>query len=144
MVLALMKELAIYENLSSYCTITEERLHSAMFGANALVDGLLALDGEIAVGYALFYPNFSSFRGELGFHLDDLYVKGEYRGKGIGELMLKEIAREAASRGFERIDFNVLDWNSDAIEFYKKRGAVRNDEERHFKFSGDAVRRLAG
>ncbi|MBK8465772.1 MAG: GNAT family N-acetyltransferase [Chloracidobacterium sp.] len=143
-VLELLRELAAYEDLISYCTVTEERLHTAMFGADPVVKGLIAFDDEAAIGYALYYPNFSSFRGERGFHLDDIYVKKEYRGKGIGEAVLKEIARDAASKGFERIDFQVLDWNTPSIEFYKKLGAVSNDEETHFKFAGDAFEKLAG
>jgi len=141
--MALVRELATFENLSEYCTVTEERLLSAMFGENAVVEGLIAFEGDTAIGYALYYPNFSSFRGERGFHLDDIYISSKYRGKGIGEAMLKEIARAAASRGFERIDFHVLDWNTPALKFYKKLGAVSNDEETHFKFSGDAFERLA-
>lgn len=143
-VLALIRELAAYEDLTAYCTVTEERLQIAMFGTNAVLEGLISYDGDDAVGYALFYPNFSSFRGELGFHLDDIYVKKEYRGKGIGEAMLKEIARDAASKGFERIDFQVLDWNTPSIAFYKKLGAVSNDDETHFKFAGSAFENLAG
>ena len=141
-VLDLLREFAAYEDLSAYCTVTEERLNTAMFGTNAVLEGLLALDGETAVGYALYYPNFSSFRGERGFHLDDIYVTSAVRGQGFGEAMLKEIAGDAASRGFERIDFHVLDWNTPAIEFYKKLGAVSNDEETHFKFAGEALEQL--
>lgn len=114
-----------------------------MFGAEPVAEGLIAYDGETAVGYALYYANFSSFRGERGLHLDDIYVSSEYRGKGLGEAMLREIAREAASRGLERIDFNVLNWNTPAAEFYKKLGAVSNDEETHFKFAGNAFEQLA-
>jgi len=143
-VLELLRELAAYEDLSAYCTVTKERLHTAMFGMNAMLEGLVVVDGDTAVGYALYYPNFSSFRGERGFHLDDIYVKKEHRGKGIGEAMLKEIARDAASRGFERIDFQVLDWNEPSIKFYRNLGAVTNDEETHFKFAGSAFEKLAG
>ncbi len=142
-VLTLLGELAAYEKLTEYCTVTEERLHKAMFGEDATLEGLIAFDGRTPIGYALYYPNFSSFRGERGFHLDDIYVNNAFRGKGIGEAMLKEIAREAASRGFERIDFHVLDWNTPSINFYKKLGAVSNDEETHFKFSGDAFNQLS-
>ena len=142
-VLCLLRELAAYENLTAYCTVTEERLHIAMFAANAVLQGLIAFEGDTTVGYALYYPNFSSFRGERGFHLDDIYVTSACRGQGVGEAMLKEIAREASSKGFERIDFHVLDWNTPAIEFYKKLGAVSNEEETHFKFAGDAFEQLA-
>lgn len=142
-VIEMLREFATFDNLGEYCTVTEERLYVAMFGARSVTEGLIALDGQAAVGYALFYPNFSSFRGDRGLHLDDIYISKEYRGKGIGEAMLKQIAREAASRGFERIDFHVLDWNSPAVEFYRKLGAVSNDEETHFKFAGDAFEKLA-
>jgi len=142
-VLTLLREFAAFEYLEDYCTVTEDRLSSAMFGDNSVVEGLIAVDGDRAIGYALYYPNFSSFRGERGVHLDDIYVSAEYRGKGIGESMLREIARVAASRGFERIDFHVLDWNTPALGFYKKLGAVSNEEETHFKFSGDAFVSLA-
>ena len=142
-VIELLREFADYEDLSDYCTVTEPRLLSAMFGDNAVVEGLIAIDVETPIGYALFYPNFSSFRGERGIHLDDIYITREYRGKGIGEAMLREIARTAASRGYERIDFQVLDWNTSARDFYKRLGAVCNDEETHFKFAGRAFERLA-
>jgi ribosomal protein S18 acetylase RimI-like enzyme len=142
-VLALLREFAVYEGLNEYCTATENRLSLALFGEAAVAEGLIAFAGDTAIGYALYYPNFSSFRGERGFHLDDIYISSEFRGKGFGEAMLNEIARDAASRGFERIDFHVLDWNRPAVEFYKKLGAVCNDEETHFKFAGDAFEQLA-
>jgi ribosomal protein S18 acetylase RimI-like enzyme len=142
-IVAMLREFAAFENLSQYCTVTEKRLQIAMFGDNAAAEGLIAVDDERPAGYALFYPNFSSFRGERGFHLDDIYIRNEYRGKGIGEAMLKEVARIAASRGYERIDFHVLDWNTPAVNFYKKLGAVCNDEETHFKFAGEAFDKLA-
>ena len=142
-VIGLLREFAAFEDLSDYCTVTEERLSDAMFGENAVAEGLLAFDGQRAVASALFYPNFSSFRGECGIHLEDIFVKSEYRKHGLGERMLREIAGIAASRGFERIDFNVLTWNTPAIKFYEKHGAVCNAEERHFKFSENAFETLA-
>ncbi len=142
-VLELLKEFAEYEKLSEYCTATAERFQAAMFGADAMVEGLVALSGDMLAGYALFYPNFSSFRGERGMYLEDIYLRPEFQGGGNGKAMLKEIARVTAERGFERIDFQVLDWNTPAIEFYEKLGAVSNDDETHFKFSGDAFARLS-
>jgi len=142
-ILALMREFAAYEDLSEYCTANEERLGSAMFGKNAYVEGLVATDQDALVGYALFYPCFASFRSERGFYLEDIYVKPDHQRSGTGLLILKEIARTAADRGMERIDFQVLDWNQRAVNFYKKHGAVSNPEETHFKFSGDAFRSLA-
>ena len=142
-VVVLLQEFAAFENLSDYCEITEERLSVAMFGSHAVVEGLIAFAGDGPVGYALFFPNFSSFRGQLGLYLDDIYIREAYRGHGLGEMMLKEVARIAASRGFERIDFQVLDWNTPAIGFYKKLGAVSDSEETHFKFIDDAFAQLA-
>jgi len=142
-VIALMREFAAFEDLTEYCTATEERLARAMFGTDAIVEGLIALDGTSAVGYAMFYQNFSSFRGELGMYLEDIYVTSTYRGSGVGEMMLKEIAAITVSRQFERIDFQVLDWNVKAIGFYKKLGAECSSDESHYKFAGKALAQLA-
>ncbi|CAN5443106.1 GNAT family N-acetyltransferase [soil metagenome] len=142
-VVSLLREFAEFEKLSEYVEVTEESLWIAMFGESPVVEGLIVHNAEEAAGYALFYRNFSSFRGQLGLHLEDIYVKPEYRGRSIGEMMLREIASIAADRGFERIDFNVLDWNQAAIDFYFRHGAVRNDDERHFKFAGEAFRSLS-
>jgi ribosomal protein S18 acetylase RimI-like enzyme len=143
-VIALMREFAAYEQLADYCTITPERLGAAMFDPGAFVEGLIALEGVTPIAYALFYPAFSSFRGERGLYLEDIFVSTNKRGLNVGELMLREIARIAQSRGLERIDFLVLDWNASAIGFYKKHGAEACDDETHFKFSGQALDRLAG
>ena len=141
-VISLLREFGAFEDLSKYCTATEERFQAAMFGDGAVVEGLIAFDVEIPIAYALFYPNFSSFRGQRGLYLEDIYIKSEYRSCGLGEKMLREIARMAASRGFERLDFMVLDWNTPAVKFYEKLGALRDDDERHFKFTDDAFVRL--
>ena len=142
-IVSLMREFARYENLSEYCTVTEERLNSAMFGANAFVVGLAAFAEDVPVAYALFYPSFSSFRGERSLFLEDIYIREEYRRHNLGERMLREIARIAKSRGCERIDFLVLDWNTPAVNFYLKHGAEKNSDDRHFKFAGEAFERLA-
>lgn len=142
-VVALIREFAEFEHLSQYCEVTEERLREALFGNGPVAEGLVAVDEECIIGYALYFPNFSSFRGQRGLYLDDIYVMTAYRRRGIGELMLKKLAGIATSRGFERIDFLVLDWNKKAADFYLKLGAVRDDEERHFKFTDDAFRHLA-
>jgi GNAT superfamily N-acetyltransferase len=142
-IIALIQEFAEYENLSQYCEVTEEKLKSAMFGENPCVEGLIAFDGEIAVAYALFYPNFASFRGQRGLYLEDIYIRENYRKHGIGEAMLKYLARLAKERGCVRIDFQVLDWNMPAINFYKKHGAEMDASERHFKFTDEAFKKLA-
>ena len=139
----MIREFAAFENLSEFCEVTAESLTDALFGANACVEGLLAFSGdESAIGYALFYENYASFRGQRGFYLEDLYVKPAFRGRKIGEAFLKRIAEIAASRNFRRIDFLVLDWNEPAIKFYGKLGAVRDESERHFKFTDEAFEKL--
>ncbi len=142
-VIELLHEFAAFEKLSHILEVTEKRLHQAMFGDAAFVEGLIAEDETAPVGHALFYPHFASFRGQRGLYLEDIYIKPEYRGQGAGEAMLREIARIAASRGYERIDFQVLEWNTPAVKFYKKLGAVRDIDERHFKFTDTAFRFLA-
>lgn len=142
-VVGLIRELAEYEQLSQYCEVTEERLSAAMFGDGAFLEGLIAVEGGAAAGYALFFPYFSSFRGQRGFYLDDLFVAPDHRGRGLGIRMIRHIARLADERGFERIDFLVAEGNAAAIEFYKRHGAVTNPGERHFKFCDDAFRKLA-
>jgi ribosomal protein S18 acetylase RimI-like enzyme len=142
-VIALLRDFAEYEKLSEYCTATEEKFYAAMFGDNAVAQGLIALNGETPIGYAIFYPNFSTFRGQPGLYLEDIYIKSEYRGGGLGETLLKQIASIAHRGGFERIDFMVLDWNMPAINFYKKLGAKSNEDETHFKFTDEAFTKLA-
>lgn len=142
-IVGLIREFAEYENLSQVCEVTEEALREAMFGEHAYVEGLVAFDGERTVGYALFYPCFATFRGQRGFWLEDIFVTAEYRTHNLGEKMLREIARIGKARGIKRIDFLVLDWNTPAIGFYKKHGAVRGESERYFKFTDKAFLRLA-
>lgn len=142
-IIALLREFAEYENLLDYVEITEERLEIALFGEGKTAEAIVAFDGENPIGYAVFYPSFSTFRGQRGFYLEDIYITKHYRKKGVGEMILKFIANLAKSRGFERIDFLVLEWNTPAVEFYKKLGAVRDDEERHFKFTDEAFQKLA-
>jgi len=142
-IVALMREFAVFEDLVDYFEITEGRLLQVLFGEGAFVHALVAEVDARVCAYSVFYPNFASFRGQLGMYLEDIYITADHRGRGIGDAMLREIARIAARRGFERIDFQVLDWNRSAIDFYEKHGAVRDDVERHFKFTDQAFADLA-
>ena len=143
-IIAMIREFAAFENLSEFCEVSAESLIDAMFGENSCVEGLIAFDvDEKSVGYALFYENFSSFRGQRGLYLDDLYVRKDFRGRKIGEAFLRKIAAVAASRNFRRIDFLVLDWNEPAIKFYEKLGAQKDESERHFRFVGTAFENLS-
>lgn len=142
-ILSLLREFAEYENLSQYVEATEENFHAALFGEDSTAEAIVAITNDQVVGYAVFYPNFSTFRGQRGIYLEDIYIQPEHRRGGSGEKMLRHIARLAKSRGFERIDFQVLNWNTPAINFYKKHGAVIDDSERHFKFTDEAFKNLA-
>ena len=143
-ILEMMRDFADFVGLSEYLTISEERLGRAVFGPGAFVELLVAVRQSSIAGYAMFYPHFSSFRGERGFYLEDIYVDESSRGTGVGLALLRAIARRAAERGFERIDFQVLRSNTGAVRFYEQLGAESNDEDRHFKFSGGAFARLCG
>lgn len=142
-IFALMREFAAYENLLEFFEATEERLKIALFGDGKVAEAVIAFDGTRAVAYAVFYPNFATFRGQRGFYLEDIFITKDYRGRGIGEMILKFIVKLGRERGFERIDFQVLEWNTPAVKFYEKLGAVRDDEERHFKFTDEAFEKLA-
>jgi len=141
-IVRLMRDFAEYEDLGDYCEITEDRLFDVMFGEEAFVEGLVAFHEEQPVAYAMFYPYFASFRGQCGYYLEDIYIADDYRRNGLGEAMVRIIARLAKQRGFERIDFQVLEWNTPAVKFYEKLGAERDDSERHFKFIDSAFNSL--
>ncbi|MGB7208900.1 MAG: GNAT family N-acetyltransferase [Pyrinomonadaceae bacterium] len=143
-IVTLMRDFAEYEKLGKYFTLSEEKLSAVMFEDAAYVQGIVALDDGEIIAYALFYKSFASFRGQQGFYLEDIFIDKNYRGLGIGETLLKNIAQSAKSQGAERIDFQVLDWNASAISFYEKLGAVSNQDESHFKFSDEAFEALAG
>lgn len=142
-IVELMREFAAYENLLEYLEITDEKLHRALFGENGFVRCLVATSGEKVVAYALYFLNFSSFRGQTGVYLEDIYITETFRKSGIGAVLLKQIARAGKEKGAVRMDFQVLDWNAPAISFYKKHGAVIDESERHFKFTGEAFEKLA-
>ena len=133
-IVRLMRDFAEFEDLGDYCEINEDRLFDVMFGDDAFVEGLVAFHADEPVAYALFYPYFASFRGQCGYFLEDIFIAEEFRRNGLGEAMVRIIARLAKQRGFERIDFQVLEWNTPAVKFYEKLGAIRDDSERHFKF----------
>ncbi|MFN2412832.1 MAG: N-acetyltransferase family protein [Pyrinomonadaceae bacterium] len=141
-IVEMLREFAAFEKLEEYCTVTEKRLETAAFGPDAIIEVIVAKQGNRTIGYAIYYPNFTSFGGLSGYYLEDLYVREGVRGRGIGESLLREVARAALARGFERIDFEVLKWNEKAIHFYERLGAESNEDNRHFKFAGIAFDRL--
>ena len=141
-IVRLMRDFAEYEKLGAYCEITEDRLFDVMFGDDAFVEGLVAFHKDEPVAYAMFYPYFASFRGQCGYYLEDIFVAEDFRRNGLGEAMVKIVAKLARQRGFERIDFQVLEWNAPAVKFYEKLGAIRDDSERHFKFIDNSFNSL--
>ncbi|MCB1024726.1 MAG: GNAT family N-acetyltransferase [Acidobacteria bacterium] len=143
-IIELMREFAEYESLVDYLEVTEERLSEVMFGTDSFVKGLLAFNGETPIAYALFYHSFSSFRGQKSVYLEDIFITKEYRRSGIGRQLLREVAKAGKETGAERMDFQVLKWNTPAIDFYKKHGASIDSEERHVKFTDNAFQKLAG
>ena len=142
-ILEMIRGLAEYEKLSHVCTATEEQLRATLFGARAGAEVVLAQQGGECVGFALFFPNYSTFLAKPGMYLEDLFVKPEARGGGVGLALLQRLASIARERGYGRVEWSVLDWNDPAIGFYKKLGAVPMDEWTMFRLTGDAIGALA-
>ena len=140
---ALIRELAAFEKLEHLCTGTAQGLEGALFGPRASVDVLVAeLRGEI-VGFALFFPTYSTFLARAGLWLEDLYVKPAQRARGIGTRLLRAVAAEAVARGCGRFEWAVLDWNAPAIGFYERLGATVMPDWRIARVTGDTLDRLA-
>jgi len=143
-VVGLVHELAEYEREPDSCHLTEQQLEDALFAeAPALFGHVAEADGEV-VGMALWFLNFSTWRGTHGIYLEDLYVRPDQRGSGLGRRLLVTLARECVARGYERLEWVVLDWNEPAIGFYRALGAVGLDDWIVNRLTGDALRELAG
>jgi GNAT superfamily N-acetyltransferase len=143
LILALIRELADYEKLLPEVTATEEVLRASLFGERRAAEVWLAYEDEAAVGYALFFHNFSTFLGRPGLYLEDLFVRPAWRGRGYGRALLARLAQIALERGCGRMEWSVLDWNAPAIEFYKRLGATSMDEWTTFRLTGAALSDLA-
>ena len=141
-ILELMREFAEFENLLDFLEITEEILHQTLFGEDSFVRCLMAHDHKKPVAYAFFFPSFSSFRGQKSVYLEDIFITEKYRQHGVGEKLLKAVAGRGKEFGAERMDFQVLQWNTPAVEFYKKHAATMDADERHFKFTDKAFAKL--
>ena len=136
-ILSLIKELANYEKLSDQVIATEDELKKVLFDENDFVEVLVAEYGEQIIGQALFFKNFSTFLGKPGIYLEDLFVKPDMRGKGIGKALLDKIISIAKERNYGRVEWSVLDWNETAIDFYKKIGAKPLEDWTIFRLTAD-------
>jgi GNAT superfamily N-acetyltransferase len=143
LVFALVRELAAYEGLSDTVDATEAMIDAALFGPTPRVFCDLAEWDGVPAGLALWVPSFSSFRGRHGIYLEDLYVRPDYRRRGIGLALCRHLARRCAAEGWTRFEWSVLDWNTPSIAFYKSLGAELLDEWTVCRVSGDALAQLA-
>ncbi|MEV0370192.1 GNAT family N-acetyltransferase [Streptomyces sp. NPDC050636] len=143
-ILAMIGELAAYERAPEAAQATEPQLKEALFGDQPAAFALIAeADGE-PVGFALWFRNFSTWTGTHGVYLEDLYVRPEARGGGHGKALLAALAEICVSRGYERFEWSVLDWNEPSIGFYRSIGAQPMDEWTVFRLTGNALHNLAG
>jgi len=144
-ILSMVRELAEYERAPQEVTATEVHLRTALFGENPAVYALIAENHDTgeAVGFAMWFLNFSTWLGRHGIYLEDLYVKPHARGEGHGRALLTRLAQIAVERGCGRVEWAVLDWNEPSIGFYKSLGAVPMDEWTIFRLAGDSLGRLA-
>jgi GNAT superfamily N-acetyltransferase len=141
-VTGLVHELAEYERAPLECQLTRGQLRRALFGPEPALFGHVAEVRGTVAGCALWFLNYSTWKGSHGIYLEDLYVKPEYRGRGLGRGLLAALAAESRERGFARLEWSVLDWNMAAIGFYEALGARPIDEWRTFRLSGDALAAL--
>lgn len=143
LILSFIKELAEYEKLLHEVVATEDILRETLFGEKAHAEIIIGYLNNVPVSFALFFHNYSTFLGRPGIYLEDLFVKEEARGQGIGEKMLGYLAHLAKERKCGRLEWWVLDWNEIAIEFYKKIGARAMDEWTVYRVIGEALDNLA-
>lgn len=142
-VVGLVHELAEYERSPELCTLTEDQLHAAVFGPEAVARCHVAeVAGEV-VGCAIWFRNFSTWRGVPGIYLEDLFVRPSHRGGGLGKALLAELAAVCVERGYARLEWQVLDWNEPSIGFYRSLGAVAMDEWTTYRLDGEALTAFA-
>ncbi len=145
-VVELIYDLADYERLRELCHITAGQLHAALFGPAPALFGLAAMGGagqQSVVGYALYFLNFSTWEGVHGIYLEDLYVRPDQRGSGLGRALLTTLAGVADEHGYARVEWSVLDWNAPSIAFYRSLGAEPMDGWTVFRLTGQALKRAA-
>ncbi len=135
----LIRALADYERLAHTVTLDDNRLREHLFGPRPCAEVLLAEEAGAIVGFALFFPTYSTFAGKPGLYLEDLFVEPDHRGRGHGKDLLTAVARLAAERGCGRLEWSVLNWNEPAIRFYRSVGAVPLDDWTGYRLAGEAL-----
>lgn len=143
LVLGFIRAIADYEHLSDEVTASEEQLRQHLFGEPRRAEVLFACEDEQPVGFALFFHNFSTFLGQPGLYLEDLFIEPEHRGKGYGRALMIHLARLARERDCGRFEWTVLDWNTPSIEFYRSLGAASKAEWIIQRVSGPELDALA-
>ncbi len=139
----LVRELAVYEKLEQHARATPEAFRAHLFGPRPSAEAFLAEVGGEPAGFALVFSTFSTFRGQPGLYLEDIFVRPPYRGRGIGKALLATVARLAVDRGCGRLEWAVLDWNAPAIGFYRGLGARPLDDWTAYRIDDEPLARLA-
>lgn len=145
LILSFIRGLADYERLSHEVEATEDKLRATLFPADGrpAAECILAFSGAEPAGFAIFFTNYSTFLAKPGLYLEDLFVKPEFRGRGLGKALLLHLAKLANQRGCGRMEWSVLDWNQPAIDFYESLGAERKTDWTTCRLTGTALARFA-
>lgn len=141
LILRFIRELAEYERLAEACVATEELVRETLFGAKRFAEVIIAEHEGEPAGFALFFHNYSTFLARPGIYLEDLYVRPELRGRGIGKALLARLASIARERNCGRLEWAVLNWNEPAIRFYRSLGALPQDQWSVYRLTGEALLR---
>lgn len=141
-ILSFIRQLAAYEHLENEVVATEALLEEWLFDREK-AEVLIAREGDIPVGFALYFHNFSTFLGRAGIYLEDLFVLEEYRGRGYGKALLRRLAQIAVERGCGRLEWSCLDWNQPSIDFYRSLGAVPMSDWTVYRLTGETLNNMA-
>ncbi|MET1113631.1 MAG: GNAT family N-acetyltransferase [Comamonas sp.] len=142
-ILRFIRDLALYEKAEHEVLATPQHIQRTLFCADPQVQGLMCMDGDQALGFAVYFFNYSTWQGRHGLYLEDLYVAPAQRGRGAGKALLAHLARIAVERDCGRFEWSVLDWNAPSIAFYESLGAEPQNEWVRYRLTGEALRRLA-
>lgn len=143
LIIRFIRDLAEYEKLAHEVVVTEEHIARTLFAEHPRSFCMIAEDNGKPVGFAVYFYNYSTFLGQHGLYLEDLFVSPEARGKGVGQLLFQKLAQRAVEQDCGRMEWWVLDWNEPAIEFYRRMDAEAMDEWTVYRLKGDALRNLA-